>query len=184
MSQFVNIEAELDTSVLFLTLGISDGVERNKRNRIDGTLWEFAKDGGVSGVAMAVDVTDIVSKRADCERELLDTSDVAEEINDEVTRANVMGNVGHIRLARLVIAGILDESSTISVRAGVEDLFFRSFGEIPAQYWDDGGFPSDINDHLVGENAIGLSTGWRYQREHKNECGCENSAECRHGCEE
>ena len=60
MSEFIDIEAELDASVFSFALLIRDRIERDEWNRIDGERRKLSKYSWIGGVAVSVDITNVV----------------------------------------------------------------------------------------------------------------------------
>ena len=80
---------------------------------------------------MADGVADVVGERANGEGKLIGVGRVAEEADDEVAGADVVGEVGEGRVAEGVIADVLNDASAVGVGAG----FFK-LGQ--GSGWDSG----------------------------------------------
>ena len=71
---------------------------------------------------MADGVADVVRERADGEGQLVGVVRIAEEVDDEVAGADVVGEVGEEEVAEGVVADVLNDAATVGVGAGLLEL--------------------------------------------------------------
>ena len=117
MGDLVDVEGELGLDVLVLALAVGDGgtVAGFQFGELDG-------DGEIGGVGMADGVADVVGEGADGEGELVGVFGVAEEVDDEVAGADVVGEIGKEGVAEGIVADVLDDAAAVGVGAGFVEL--------------------------------------------------------------
>ena len=96
-------------------------------------------------------VSDVVGEGADGEGQLVGVAGVAEEVDDEVSGADVVGEVGEAGVAEGVVADVLNDAAAVGVGAGVLKLRGSEGGVTAEEQRDDGVFPGEVDELLVGE---------------------------------
>ncbi len=130
---------------------------------------KFDRDGEIDGEAVADGVADVMRERTDGEGELVGSVGVAEEAEDEVSGANVVGEVGEEAVAEGVVAEVLDGAASVGVGVGLLELGFGEGGVPFEKNGPDGLLPGEIDQLLVGLDGVG--DGWCC-REEQSEDGC------------
>lgn len=88
MRDFVDVEGELGLDVLVCAFGVVDSVAVFRAEP-----GELDRDGLVGGTGVADVVADVVGEGTDSEGEFIGILRIAEEVNDEVAAADVVGEV-------------------------------------------------------------------------------------------
>jgi len=166
MGDLIDIEGELGLDVLVLALGVADGIAiaGAEPGELDGY-------GEVGGGAVADGVADVVGKGADGEGEFVGVPGVAEEVDDKVSRSDVVGEVREEGVAEGIVADVLDDAAAIGEGAGVLELGGGEGGVAAEQKRDDGALPGEIDELLVGEQGIGAGGALRGEGEQKQGSG-------------
>jgi hypothetical protein len=150
VGDFVDVEGEFGLDVLVFAFGVGDGV-----TVLVAELGELDGDGEVGGFGVTDGVADVVGESADGEGELVGIAGVAEEVDDEITRADVVGEVGEELVAERVVADVLNDAATIGVGAGMLDLSGGEIRVAAEEQRDDGGLPGEVDELFVGEEGVG-----------------------------
>jgi len=109
-------------------------------------------------------ISDVVGECADGKGKLICIFGIAEEADNEVACAHVVGEVGIVPVAEGVIADVLDDTAAVSVSAGLIELGRGQAGIAGEKQGNDGVIPSEVDELLVGEQRIGFRAplpGWR-----------------------
>jgi len=144
-AELVDVEGELGLDVCVGALGVVDAgaVLLFEAGELDG-------DGDVDGGAVTDGVADVVGERADGEGELVGCFRVVEKGEDEVSGADVVGEVGEELVAEGVVAEVLNGAATVGVGVGFEELRLGEGGIVLKQDGADGGFPGEVDSALHG----------------------------------
>ena len=114
-TELIDVEGELGADVgVRVLLVVDDGPV------FFGELGKLDRNGEVDYFAVADAIGDIVGEGADGEGEFVGSFGVAEQALDEVTGADVVGEVGEESAAKGIVAGVLNGAS--AVRVGVSLL--------------------------------------------------------------
>jgi len=129
----IDVEGELGLDVGVRVLSVVDV----------GTisLLEFGKfdrDGEIDGGAVADGVADVMREGADGEGELVGGVGVTEEADDEVSRADVVSEVGEEFVAEGVVAEVLDGAAAVGVGVSLPELGFGERGVLLEENRPDG----------------------------------------------
>ena len=109
----------------------------------------------VDGVAMADVVADVVGEGADGEGEVIGGLGVADEAEDEVSRADVVGEVGEEGVAEGIVAEVLDGGAAVGVRVSLLELSIGEVGVLLEENWPDGLLPGEVDQLLMGLDGVG-----------------------------
>jgi hypothetical protein len=139
VGDLVDVEGELGLDVLVFALGVADGLAV-----FCGELGKLDGDAEVGGFGVADGVADVVGKGADGEGELVGVAGVAEEGDDEVAGANVVGEVREVLVAEGVVADVLDDAAAVGVGAGFFELGGGDGGVAALEQGNDGGGPREV----------------------------------------
>jgi hypothetical protein len=113
----------------------------------------------VDGVAMADVVADVVGEGADGEGEVIGGLGVADEAEDEVSRADVVGEVGEEGVAEGIVAEVLNGAATVGVGVGFLKLGFGEGGVVLEEDGADGLLPGEVDELLMGLDGVGDGRG-------------------------
>jgi len=160
LGDLVDVEGKLGLDVLVLAFSIV-----NVRAVFGGELGEFNGNGEVGGLGVPNGVADVVAEGADGERKLIRVAGVAEQIDDEIACADVVGEVGEEPVAEGIVADVLDDAATVGISAGVLDLSRGEGGISAEQQRDDGRIPCEIDELLVRQQGVTLSVPRRREEE-------------------
>ena len=119
LAELVDVEGEFDADVLVFALGIVDrwAVFLRELGKLDG-------NGAVGGIGVSDVVADVVRERSDGEGEFVGVMSVAKKAGDEVSRADIVGEVAKENIAEGKVAKILDGAATVSIRVSFAELVF------------------------------------------------------------
>ena len=145
----VDVEGELGLNMLVLPFGVVDAVAVFVLE-----LGELDGDGDIGGLRMADGVADVVGERADGKGELVGVAGVAEEIDDEIAGADVVGEIGEGRVAEGIVADVLNDTAAVGVSASVLKLGWGEGGITAEEKWNDGLLPGEIDELLVREEGV------------------------------
>jgi len=106
---------------------------------------------------------------ANGEGELVGGVRVVEEADDEVSGADIVGEIGEEFVAEGVIAEVLDCAAAVGVGVCLLELDFCECGVVLEKYGPDGLLPCQVDQFLVTLDGVG--DGWRC-REKQPEEGC------------
>ena len=133
----VDVEGELGLDVLVFAFGVVDDVAVACRG-----AWETRRGRrGWWPAEWPTAVADVVGEGADGEGELVGVAGIAEEVDDEVARTDVVGEVGEELVAEGVVADVLDDAAAVGVGAGVLKLRGGEGGIAAEEQRNDGGYP-------------------------------------------
>jgi len=112
-----------------------------------------------------------VREGADGEGELVGGAGVAEERVDEVSGADVVGELGEERVAEGVVADVLDDGAAVGVGVSFAELGGGDVGKAGLEEGDDVRFPGEVDELLVGFHGVGVGCGrgWEGQEENEGE---------------
>jgi hypothetical protein len=96
---------------------------------------------------------------ADGEGELVGGVGVAEEADDEVSGANVVGEVGEEGVAERVVAEVLDGATAIGVGVSLLKLGFGERRVVLEENRPDGLLPCQVDELLVALDRVGDGRG-------------------------
>ncbi len=116
-------------------------------------LFEFGKfdrDGEIDGGAVADGVTHVMREGANGEGELVGGVRVAKEADDEVSGADVVGEVGEEFVAEGVVAEVLDGAAAVRVGVSLLELGFGEGGVLLEKNGPDGLLPGQVDQLLMG----------------------------------
>ena len=85
---------------------------------------------------------------------------VADEGDDEVAGADIVGEVREELVAEGVVAKILDGGAAVGVGVGFLELGGGKGGVAAEQEGLDGAEPDEVDDLLVGLDRVGMRGGW------------------------
>ena len=103
---------------------------------------------------MADVVADVVGERPDSEGQFVGVLGIAEEVDNEVARADVVGKVGEERVAEGIVTDVLNDAACIGVGACLFQFFRSEVGIAAAQQGRDGTLPGQVDQLLVGKEGI------------------------------
>ena len=170
MRDFVYVESELGLHMLMLAFGVV-----YFRAIFGAELGELDSDGEVYGGGVSDGVSDVVGQGTDGEGELVGVGGVAKEIYDKVAGADVVGEVGVGDIAKGVVADVLDDAAAVGVGARLFELGRGEVGVAAEEEGDDGVFPGEVNELLVGEKRVSVGLGAEGKREQEEWDGEEAS---------
>jgi hypothetical protein len=116
---------------------------------------KFDRDCEIDSKAVTDGVTDVMRERADGEGELVGAVSVAEEADDKVSGANVMGEVGEEAVAEGVVAEVLDGAATVGVGVSLLELGLGEGGVVLEKDGPDGLLPGQVDQLLVALDGVG-----------------------------
>jgi hypothetical protein len=119
-----------------------------------GEGGKFDGDGEVGGLGVADGVADVVRERADSEGQLVGVAGISEEIDDEVSRAHVVSEVGERIVAKGVVTDVLNDATAIGVGASVFEIGKSEVGIVAEKKRDDRVSPSEVDELLVSEEGV------------------------------
>jgi hypothetical protein len=163
-AELIDVEGELGLDVGVRAFGIIDqGTEfRLKPGKFDG-------NGVVDGVPVTYVVADVVREGSDSEGEIVSVLGIAQEAEDEVAGADIVGEVGEEWVAKGIIAEVLDGAAAIGVGMGHPELLFREVRKAPEQDGPNRLPPCEIDDHLVSLDGIGNAGGGRQNEDEQGD---------------
>jgi len=106
---------------------------------------------------------------ANGEGELVGGVRVVEEADDEVSGADIVGEVGEEFVAEGVVAEVLDGAAAVRVGVSLLELGFGEGGVLLEKNGPDGLLPGQVDQLLMGLDRVGY--GWRC-REKQSQEGC------------
>ena len=121
-------------------------------------FFEFGKfdgDGEIDDSAVTDGVADVVREGADGKGKLVGGVGVAEEAEDEVSGADVVGEVGEEGVAEGVIAEVLNGATAVGVGVGFLELSFGECGIFLEEEGADGLLPGEVDQLLVALDRVG-----------------------------
>jgi hypothetical protein len=150
LAELVDVEGELGLDVGVGVLGVIDrgAVTLFEAGELDG-------DGEVDGGAVADGVADVVGEGADGEGEFVGGLGVAEEREDEVAGADVVGEVREELVAEGIVAEVLDGAAAVGKAVGFLKLGFGEIGEAFEEDGTDGRLPGEVDEFFVGLDGVG-----------------------------
>jgi hypothetical protein len=80
---------------------------------------------------------------------------VAEEADDEVSGADVVGEVGEEAVAEGVVAEVLDGAAAVGVGVSFLELGFGEAGVLLEKNGPDGLLPGEVDQLLMGLDGVG-----------------------------
>jgi len=86
-----------------------------------------------------------------------------EHVGDEVSAADVVGEIAEEMGAEGVVADVLNEAAAISIGVGLTHPVVGSTGKASEKSGADLGFPEEINDLLVGQDGVSWRTLTRHE---------------------
>jgi hypothetical protein len=147
LAELVDVEGELGLDV---GVGVFGVVNVGPVSFFE--FGEFYGDGEIDCGAVADGVTDVMRERADGESELVGGVGVAEKTDDEVSGADVVGEVGEEGVAEGVVAEILDGASSVGVGVSFLELGFGEGGVVLEEDGPDRLLPREVDQLLVALN--------------------------------
>ena len=121
-------------------------------------FFEFGKfdgDGEIDDGAVTDGVADVVREGADGKGKLVGSVGVAEEAKDEVSGADVVGEIGEEGVAEGVITEVLNGAAAVGVGVGFLELGFGESGIFLEQEGADGLLPGEVDQLLVALDRVG-----------------------------
>ena len=85
-------------------------------------FWKLHGYGQIGSLRMSDCVADVVGKSTDGEGKLIGVSRITEEIDDEISRTDVVRQIGERCVAEGIVADVLNDAAAIGVCAGVLKL--------------------------------------------------------------
>jgi hypothetical protein len=146
----VDVEGELGLDVGVGIFSVVDAVAVS--------LFEFGKldrDGEIDGGAMTDRVTDVVREGADGEGEFVGGVGVAEEAYDEVSGADVVGEIRKEGVAEGIVTEVLDGGAAVGVGVSLLELSLGEVGVVLKENWADGLLPGEVDQLLMGLDGVG-----------------------------
>ena len=164
LAELVDVEGELglDMSVRGLSVADVGAISLLEFGKFDG-------DGEIDSNAVADGVADVMREGADGEGELVGSVRVAEEADDEVSRADVVGEIGEEFVAEGVVAEVLNGAAAVGVGVSLLELSFGEGGVLLEKNRPDGLLPGEIDQFLVALD--GVRDGRRCREEKSEEGG-------------
>jgi len=98
-----------------------------------------------------------VREGSDGEGEFIGGLRVAQKVEDEVSAADVVSEVGEERVAEGVVAEVLNGAAAIGVGMSLFDLGLGQGGEALEQERTDGLFPGKVDELLVSLDRVGAA---------------------------
>jgi hypothetical protein len=104
-------------------------------------------------------IADVVGEGTDGKGQLVGRAGVAQERENEVAGADVMGEIGEEGVAEGVVAEVLDGAASVGVGVSLLELGFGESGEAFEQERANRRLPGKVDQLLVGLN--GVRNAWR-----------------------
>jgi hypothetical protein len=104
------------------------------------------------------EVGGVVGESAEGEGVLIDVAGffrLGEHVGDEVSAADVVGEVAEEFVAEGVVSDVLDEAAAVGVGMGGADLVFGGVGKSGEEHGMKLLLPEEVDDLLVGEDGVG-----------------------------
>ena len=149
MRNLVDVEGELG-----LDVGMLPFAEGDDRAIFRGQLGKLDRHGAIGGLGVADVVADVMGKRPNGKGKLVGVLGIAEEIDDEVAGADVVGQVREERVAEGIVANVLNDAARIGVGPCLFQLLGGDVGITAAQQRHDGALPGQVDQLLVGQQRI------------------------------
>ena len=149
MSNLIDVKAKLRAYVLGLALGVVDGLAETLAES-----WKFYGDGEIRGGGMADTVPDKVGECAHRKCKLICVPCITEEINYEISRTNVVSEIGEESIAKGIVANVLDDASTISKGASMCDLSVGQCGITTFEERNNGTVPGKVDELFVRQQRV------------------------------
>jgi hypothetical protein len=148
-AELIDIEGELSLDVGMGAFGVIDerAISPFEAGKFDGNSV-------VDGIAVPNVVAEVVRERADGEGEVVGVLGVSQEAKDEVTRANIMSEIGEEGVAKGIVAEVLDGAAAVGVCVGLLKLRLGKGGEAFEKDGADGLLPCKIDDHFMGLDGV------------------------------
>jgi hypothetical protein len=162
LAELIDVEGELGLDVGVRVFGIVDG-----RAVASFEFWKFEGNGEVDGGAVADGVAEVVREGTDGEGEFVGRGGVTEEAEDEVSGADVVGEIGEEAVAEGVVAEVLDGAAAVGVAVRLLDLGIGESGVLLEEDGADGLLPGEVDELFVGLDGVG--DGWRGREEQGQE---------------
>jgi hypothetical protein len=131
---------------------------------------KFDRDGEIDRDAVADGVADVMREGADGEGEFVGGVRVAKQADDEVSGADVVGEVGEEFVAEGIVAEVLDGAAAVGVGVSLLELGFGECGVMLEKNGPDGLLPGEIDQLLMGLDGVG--DGWRCREEQSEGSYC------------
>jgi hypothetical protein len=117
-------------------------------------LWELDGNGEIDGGAVADGIANVVREGADGEGELVGGFGVVEQGENEISGADVVGEVGEELVAEGIVAEVLNGAAPVGVTMGLLKLGFGEGGEVLEEDGADGLLPGEVDELLVGLDGV------------------------------
>jgi hypothetical protein len=124
-------------------------------------------------------VADVMREGPDGKGELVCVLGIAEEKDDEVSGADVMGQVGDEGIAVGVVANVLNDGAGVSVGACVFKLLRGDIGISAAQQGHDGALPCQVDQLFMRKQRI-RAGGTAEQKQAEQNSGRQGPKEMAH----
>src|SRR5579862_2018464 len=131
-------------------------------------LGKLNRSRGIDGLRMADRIANVVRQGADGEGVFVDVLSVAEQVGDEISGADVVGEVAEELFAEGVIAHVLDRRAAVGVGVRLAQLRLGGIGKAGEQQRTNAVVPCEIDQFFVGEDGIARSAEREQVRHDKN----------------
>jgi len=175
VGDLVNVEGEFGLNVLMTPLGVVDDAAV-----FAGKGGEFNGDGEVCGLGVADGVADVVREGANGEGEFVWIFGEAEEVDDEISRTDVMGEIGEGLIAEWVIADVLNNAAAIGIGSGLFKIGGGEVGITAEEKGNDGIVPGKVDELLVREEGVGGERACGGEEQDEKKCGEDRRGETGH----
>lgn len=160
-ADLVDIKSKFGSYVGVLTLFIGDD-----RTVFFREFGKFYRDGLVDGLGVADGVADVVGEGADGEGELVGVMRIADEAENEISGADIVGEIAEESIAEGIIAQVLNGTAAVGVRVGFVNLRFGEGWVTFEKERTNRLFPGKIDELLVSLDRIGVA---RFAEEQEKE---------------
>ena len=149
MRDLVDVEGKFGLNVLVLAFAVADGasVFCLQFRELDG-------NGEVGGVSVAERIADVVRERADSEGQLVRVVRIAEEIDDKVSGANVVGQIRKRLIAEWVVSDVLNDATTVGIGTCAIEFGGGQVRIAAQEQGNDGILPREVDELFVGKQGV------------------------------
>ena len=103
---------------------------------------------------MPADIGGVVGQRAQGKGIVVAVAGLVYQVSHKIARADVVRQVGEQRVAKWIIAHVLDNGSAVGVGFGIKQFFGSGAGVTPFQGWHQTALPGRVDICLVGEHGV------------------------------